>query len=71
MTYGYQGFWSEIQPIFGSDPKKVLYWQYKIFTQRSNRFLFGGNGMDRASVLACAEQRIDALVHASATPRAA
>jgi hypothetical protein len=69
MTYAYQGFWSDVQPVRDEHQKQVLYWHYKIFALGTNQFLSSGYGANRASALAATEARIEALARASSMPR--
>jgi hypothetical protein len=61
MTYGYQGFWTEVKPIFNDKRETILLWHYEIFTLPVNELLFDGYGSDCASALATAQAHIEAL----------
>ena len=72
MTYAYQGFWSEIQPVFADEERtRVLYWHYAIFKMRSNKVIFDGYDSDSASAWKTAEAHIENLVRDAATTKAA
>jgi|KBSSwiStaDraftv2_1062776.scaffolds.fasta_scaffold1717405_2 hypothetical protein len=68
MTYGYQGFWSEIQPMFADEERtRVLYWHYAVFKMKSNKVIFDGYRSDSASAWKAAEAHIENLVRDSAS----
>lgn len=61
MTYYYGSYWADIRPVLSSAGTEILYWRYRIFESRTDKYLFQGMVPGFEDARTAAEAHIDRL----------